>query len=86
VGNKFDHPFIAKVVDNFMESEYYYIVLELANKGDLKMMINDRINQKKPFNDAEVYKIITNVAIGLSEMHSKGVQHRDLKPANILVH
>jgi hypothetical protein len=35
LGNLFDHPFIAKVVDNFMESEYLCIVLELANKGDL---------------------------------------------------
>ena len=40
LGNLFDHPFIAKVVDNFMESEYWYIVLELANKGDLQMEIN----------------------------------------------
>ena len=29
--------------------------------------------------------MIANLAIGLFEIHSKGIQHRDLKPANILI-
>ena len=29
--------------------------------------------------------MIANLALGLFEIHSQGIQHRDLKPANILV-
>ena len=29
--------------------------------------------------------MIANLALGLFEIHSQGVQHRDLKPANILI-
>ena len=29
--------------------------------------------------------MIANLALGLYEIHSKGIQHRDLKPANILI-
>jgi len=29
--------------------------------------------------------MIANLALGLFEIHSKGIQHRDLKPANILI-
>jgi serine/threonine protein kinase len=29
--------------------------------------------------------MIANLALGLFEVHSQGIQHRDLKPANILI-
>jgi eukaryotic-like serine/threonine-protein kinase len=29
--------------------------------------------------------LIANLALGLFEIHSQGIQHRDLKPANILI-
>jgi serine/threonine protein kinase len=37
------------------------------------------------FTEKEALRMIANMALGIFEIHSQGVQHRDLKPANILV-
>jgi serine/threonine protein kinase len=37
------------------------------------------------FTEKEALRMIANLALGLFEIHSQGVQHRDLKPANILI-
>jgi eukaryotic-like serine/threonine-protein kinase len=37
------------------------------------------------FSEKEALRMIANLALGIFEIHSQGVQHRDLKPANILV-
>ena len=46
-----DHPFIVKFLDEFMIDGKQCIIMELAEKGSLKGLIDKRIEEKKPFTD-----------------------------------
>ena len=59
--------------------------MELAEGGDLQKYVNERKIAGKPFTEAEIVKKVANIALGLNELHSNGIQHRDLKPANIVI-
>jgi len=79
------HPYIVRVLDNFLLDNKQCIVMELAEGGDLQKYINERKTAGKPFTEAEIVKKVANIALGLNELHSNGIQHRDLKPANIVI-
>ncbi|KAG0554999.1 hypothetical protein KC19_12G136000 [Ceratodon purpureus] len=56
--------------------------------SDLRTVINSRLMdndfQGPPFSYDDVLKIISDIAIGMSGLHDRGVLHRDLKAANVL--
>ncbi len=58
-----------------------FIVLELIDGPCLR----DRINDGRPFAEAEAARIAHGIACGLAALHAADVVHRDLKPANILL-
>jgi len=60
-------------------SHQLYFVMRLMPGGSL----SERIRHG-PMPLAEVARIISRIAPGLDEAHSKGIVHRDLKPGNIL--
>jgi eukaryotic-like serine/threonine-protein kinase len=57
-----------------------HLVQELCNNGSLEC-----IYENGPSSLIDVRNIITQVVLGLREVHSKGLVHRDIKPGNILV-
>ena len=61
------------------------MIMELAERGSLQKLIDDRKMSNLLFTEKEALRMIANLVLGLIEIHSKGFQHRDLKPANILV-
>jgi serine/threonine protein kinase len=75
-----DHPNIVRLIEEFEDEEFYYLVFEFLEKGDLVSFFktNDLFKgeQLKEF----FYKILE----GLKHIHMKGVIHRDIKPENIL--
>ena len=85
IGEIIQHPFIVRVHDNFILDKKQHIVMDLADGGDLQKFINERKATGKPFTETEVAKLVANIALGLNELHSNGIQHRDLKPANIVI-
>ncbi|KAB5578834.1 Pkinase-domain-containing protein [Coniochaeta sp. 2T2.1] len=76
-----DHPNIIKLVDFSESRQYYYIILELAQGGELF----HQIVRLTYFSEDLSRHVITQVAVALEYLHEeKGVVHRDIKPENIL--
>lgn len=76
-----DHPNIIKLIDFSESRQYYYIILELAQGGELF----HQIVRLTYFSEDLSRHVIKQVAIALEYLHEeKGVVHRDIKPENIL--
>lgn len=75
-----DHPNIVKLIDMGYSDSIPYLVMELADGGDLKeRLAKGRIPHQ------EVAVLIRDCAQALDHAHERGVLHRDLKPSNILL-
>ena len=59
---------------------YLCVVMELMRGGDLY----DVITLKKKLNEEQAAYFAKQIAMGLFDIHARGVAHRDLKPENIL--
>ncbi|KAG2177149.1 hypothetical protein INT43_007806 [Umbelopsis isabellina] len=75
------HENIVQLISFSESDEYYYLVLELCNGGELF----HRIVRMTYFSEDLSRHIITQVAEAIRHMHENcGVVHRDIKPENIL--
>ncbi|MBI3789981.1 MAG: hypothetical protein HY275_03790 [Gemmatimonadetes bacterium] len=58
-----------------------YLILELAD-GDVRRAMSTL----KTLDDAWRVRTLAEMAVGLSQLHSRGVAHQDVKPSNILMY
>ena len=77
-----DHPNIVKYYETFADESSMYIVTEYIKGRTLSKEINEG---KDSYNEADIAKIISQVASALNHCHSKGITHRDVKLDNIMV-
>lgn len=75
------HPNILCMVDMAEDTEKLYLVLELAEGGDLF----DKIVEVGGFNEEGARHFFRQIIGGLEFCHGKGIVHRDLKPENLLL-
>lgn len=76
-----DHPNIVKLIDFSESKQYYFIILELAQGGELF----HQIVRLTYFSEELSRHVIVQVAKALEHLHEeKGIVHRDIKPENIL--
>ena len=74
------HENLIRVHDYGVEGTRPYIVMEYFKSDNLtKYMENDLLNLESKLD------IISQIALGLSEIHKNGICHRDIKPSNILI-
>ena len=76
-----EHPSITRVLDFGEEGERLYLVMELLQGADLKVLIEGGRLGPLP----ERLRILGQVASGMAFVHARGLVHRDLKPGNIHV-
>ena len=63
-----------------------YIIQEYAQNGDLQAFIRNQKNlNSKRLNEAELWRIMYEILLGISYLHSNNIIHRDLKPLNIFL-
>lgn len=76
-----DHPNIVRFLGFLENNDYYFLILELVEGGE----IFHQIVRLTYFSEDLSRHIITQVANAIRHLHEeKGVVHRDIKPENIL--
>lgn len=78
-----NHPNIVKLYDVLEDEEHIYLVLELAEKGQLYT----KLIQKGRLDEATTRNIVLDLMSALEYLHSRDppIIHRDIKPENILL-
>lgn len=81
-----DHPSIATVYDaGETEDGQPYMVLELANRGDLRTRVGELSDQGYQIGAADVRILADHLRDSLTALHAGEVVHRDISPSNILI-
>jgi serine/threonine protein kinase len=76
------HPCIINTLASWEDDENIYIVMDLAEKGELYKYCKETGLEDMPI---IAPNFIAEVVLGLEYMASKGVVHRDIKPENLLL-
>lgn len=79
--------FIGFSLTDFEGNNNITIIMEFAEKGSLKKLLDELQGSRGPddFDDTNKQIIITGIAYGLKYLHSKEIIHRDVKPGNVLL-
>ncbi|CAB5381373.1 unnamed protein product [Rhizophagus irregularis] len=77
-----DHPKINRFLGITKDSDYYILVLEYANEGNLRDYLKKKFTYLR-WNDK--IQMALDITGGLKFIHSKEIIHRDLHSKNILV-
>lgn len=76
------HPYVIQLLDQNTEREHPYLVMELAQGGNLRQRLQASEQGRLPLKVA--VRAFTQIALALSYGHEKGVLHLGLKPENVL--
>ena len=76
-----NHPCIINLEDVIDRPNFLFIVLELAEGGELF----DKIIEKTKLNKAEAKLHFFQISSAIKYLHFKKICHRDLKPENVLL-
>jgi len=68
------------VGDSTNPSVVQYIIFELAQGN-----VRSQVREDQTFDLAWSLRALHHIAIGISQLHGKGIAHQDLKPSNVLV-
>lgn len=77
-----NHRNIVKLYGVERTASHYYLIMESCNGGDLMKYLQ---SCKASPDESLIYNYATQIASGLSYLHSHDIVHRDLKPHNILI-
>ena len=81
-----NHPNIIKLTDLKKDKNYYYVVMEYANGGDLDYCLKVYIKKyNRPFPEEIVKYLMKQIVEAVAYIHSNNIIHRNLKLENIMV-
>ncbi|XP_017840892.1 serine/threonine-protein kinase PLK4 [Drosophila busckii] len=83
IHSRLKHPSVLQLYTFFQDASYVYLVLELADNGELQRYMNQQM--KRPFTEDETSSILRQVVAGLLYLHSHNIMHRDISLSNLLL-
>ena len=75
------HPNIVRLLGYFHDASKVYLLLELAEGGELFK----ELGRRGRFSEHEAAGMVQQLAVALRYCHARGVIHRDIKPENLLL-
>lgn len=77
-----EHPNVVRVLGIFEadDDRIVCLVMEKCDNGSLQGLF-----ERGPASLTQLRKLLTETALGLQAIHSRGMIHRDIKPSNILI-
>lgn len=82
IHSRLKHPSILELYTFFEDIDYVYLVLQLAQNGELQRYLRE---QKKIMNELEAANVLKQVVDGLLYLHSHRIVHRDISLSNLLL-
>ena len=76
-----DKPYVARLFASFQNKDNLFLVMEYLPGGDLATLI--KMMGYLPDQWAKQY--LTEIVVGVDDMHRNGIIHHDLKPENLLI-
>eukprot|EP00128_Syssomonas_multiformis_P002695 Colp12_sorted_trinity150504_noHs@9275 len=73
------HPNIVRLLDNYVDTKFLYIVCEHLSGGDLLSTLKERGR----FEEDVAIGLLRQILDAVNHLHNKGACHRDIKPENI---
>ena len=79
--SQLSHPNVVILEEIYEDENYFYMVMEMLNGGNLQTRIENRINNANGmlFSEEEVVETLKPVIDALDYCHNMGIAHRDLK-------
>lgn len=74
-----DHQHIVKLYEVYDDADYFYLIMDLLQGGELF----DEIVRRSKFEEREAGILMFQVFQAVNYLHKQGFIHRDLKPENI---
>ena len=78
---KVSSPFIAKLHYSFQTPQFFCLVMDYCSRGTLA----DILNTEKCLPEARAKIYLSEVLLGIEDLHKGNIIYRDLKPENILL-
>lgn len=85
IQSRLDHPNIVRTYGWFYDKLNAYVVLEMANMGDLMSFRHTHGDREHKFTEPRATKYMKQMIEATLYCHNTNVLHRDIKPENILV-
>ena len=78
---KLNHPNITKILETFEDEQFYFIIMEYINGGNLFSYVKKR----RKLSEKTAKFLFKQIIFGIKHIHSQLIVHRDIKLENILI-
>ena len=80
-----DHPHVIKVFDYYEDYQHIYLIMELAEGGELLDVIEKTFRQGKTVEERWAMTVFRQMLEATAYCHSRGVVNKDIKSENIML-